>query len=358
MFRQVRGLWNVTSSTYHAHVFLPTNRTNQERKRLFADWDRLKELETQNMEMRERLSGQMEKQNRLKRKKAERDYLLRTLKDQESRIDYAFNVNQNGKNFLPLSVRPGLNSFSLFRTESASLLALEEETKERRKELAIATQNIKNIQQEMNRQYPPALQKRNLELDRAESQLCLARQKQVEKLISIVSLMPREENPDEMRLLNAFLPISGDYHNLMNAKKDSGPSLLAASLGLVAQLVHLVSICVDVPLLYPVLPGGSLSHVLFRGSKLPLYGTTFTDDFKKAIVLLNSNVRHLCFMQGLLLENPEQVLVHLWTLAHSSNLGREPPFESYETSAARFSSPTPSGSHPIGVDDEWVTVNE
>merc|ERR1712137_449988 len=249
MFRQVRGLWNVTSSTYHAHVFLPTNRTNQERKRLFADWDRLKELETQNMEMRERLSGQMEKQNRLKRKKAERDYLLRTLKDQESRIDYAFNVNQN---------------------ESASLLALEEETKERRKELAIATQNIKNIQQEMNRQYPPALQKRNLELDRAESQLCLARQKQVEKLISIVSLMPREENPDEMRLLNAFLPISGDYHNLMNAKKDSGPSLLAASLGLVAQLVHLVSICVDVPLLYPVLPGGSLSHVLFRGSKLPL----------------------------------------------------------------------------------------
>jgi hypothetical protein len=203
------------------------------------------------------------------------------------------------------------------------------------------------VQSEMNGRYPSALKGRSIELAAMTETLAGARRKLVERLLAIVPLMPIvDDSHDEMKILNVLLPLSGEYQSMI---ADTSP-VVAAGMGLITQLLCAVSAYIDVPLLYPMTPRGARSTVSFQGSELPLFGTKLTDDYKRAIVLLNSNVRHLCFMQGLALEDPHRVLMHLWNLSVDPQLGSERP--SFRVSRSGL-----VGSQSLDQQvDEWVRI--
>ena len=149
-----------------------------------------------------------------------------------------------------------------------------------------------------------------------------------EDLSAIFPIEPIEQKPLAFTIRNLYLPNA----NFFSSPNENSEVATAAALGMVAQILHLLSHYLSCPLPYPITPHGSTSNIydpisisLTTSSKsipskddanpsriFPLYATNSVQyRFEYGVFLLNTDLELLMWKRGLRMVDQRQTLANL-----------------------------------------------
>eukprot|EP00029_Vermamoeba_vermiformis_P010116 TRINITY_DN5263_c0_g1_i2.p1 TRINITY_DN5263_c0_g1~~TRINITY_DN5263_c0_g1_i2.p1 ORF type:complete len:774 (+),score=108.71 TRINITY_DN5263_c0_g1_i2:14-2335(+) len=201
------------------------------------------------------------------------------------------------------------------------LLAKQEQNRAKKEELERAQKELQSRREEYKQHYSTQLTRLEELNSEFTTELVNCRRVVISDLLSIMPLNPRPSNEDEMEFIAFFLPRNGDY----STKRED---FLSAAFGNIVLFVSLLAKYLRVNLPFRMAFKGS-SSLIWKPNDDHRFVLNFTDKtIKIALRLLNENILHLCFTQGILFraQRPDMyTLLNLFSLIRHKNLGCELP---------------------------------